>query len=129
ERAPSAVGVEILVRDARVNVAARNIAPVVLARVERAHARGLKGREYTVAQALFDEHVERRVVARGLGEPERFGLAPEAEPEVGQAPANLRAAVALVAQGEYRVVVALRYRVAVAAAPSHALAVGLDDAR
>ena len=50
-----------------VNVAARNVAPVVLARVERAHARGLEGREYDVTQALFDERVERRVVARGLG--------------------------------------------------------------
>jgi hypothetical protein len=127
EGAAASVAVSVQVGDGRVHAPARDVRP--LRRAEGAHARGLGGREDDVAQALLGERVERGAVAGRLGQPERLGLAAEAAAEVGHAPAHLRAAVALVAEGEDGVVVALRDGVAVAAARGRALAVGGEDAR
>src|SRR5215208_1718610 len=125
--ATRAVAVQVLVGDGRVDAPVGGVLP--RAGAGGAHGPGLEGREDDVAQPLVDERRERRVVAGRLGEPERLGLPAEAAAEVGQPPAYLRAPVALVAEREDRVVVALRDGVAVAAVAQRTLAVGLNNPR
>src|SRR5262249_11884223 len=89
-------------------------------------ALGLAPRASGVAHALSDQGLERVLIGRGLGEPQRLGVAAEAEAKIGQAPAHLRAPVALVHEGKDGVVVALRDGVAVAQSPA-AHAIGFED--
>ncbi len=77
--------------------------------------------------ALLRHEVEDPAADGGLGEPHAFGLAAEAVLEVGDAPADLGAGVALVGERHDDVVVDLRDGRAVAAVALGAGAVGVED--
>src|SRR5207248_2797583 len=79
-----------------------------------AHANALIGREDGEADPLVEQRAQRIGVGGGLGQPHPFGVAAETLAEVGQAPADLRPAVALVAERKDGVRVRLRDGVAVA---------------
>ena len=72
-------------------------------------------REDGELDALLGQEVEDGAGDGGFGEPHAFGLAAEAVLEVGDAPADLGAGVALVGERHDDVVVDLRERGAVAA--------------
>ena len=107
----------------RIDRARRHVEPVA------AVARGLRlvRREDGEREPLVEERLHRRHRHRRLGQPHGVGAPPEAALEVGQAPADLRAPVALVAQGQDGVVVRLRDGVAEAARGQRAR-VGDEDA-
>ncbi len=123
---PRAIAMEIPVRDARIDAAVADVGPVVLA--QGPHAFGLVGREDCEGESFVDERREGRVVARRFGEPERLGLSSEAMAEIGDAPAHLRQAIALVAEGQDRVVIALGDGIAVPFVGQRAHAVGPENA-
>src|SRR5262245_15707102 len=114
----------VAIGDARVDVAAAN---VTKGSAGSPDARRLTRREDGPAQALVDEDAERAIVARGLGQPHRLGGATEAVAEFDETPAHLGAQIAIVAERQDGVVVALRHGVAVTALAG-ALAVGREDA-
>ena len=78
-----------------------------------AHAGSLSRREEREAHALLRKHLERLAVRGRLREPHPVGLAPEATPEVGQAPSHLGDFVAAAAERKDRVSVRLRDRIPV----------------
>ena len=81
----------------------------------------LAGRQDREPDPLLGQDRQRAVVDRGLGQPEAVGGAAEAVPEVGEAPADLGAQVAVVAERQDGVAVPLGDRPA-------AGAIGVDDA-
>ena len=91
-----------------------------------AQAGGLGRGQEREANALLRQHLERLAVRRGLREPHPVGLATEAMPEVGQAPAHLGDLVATAAERQDRVPVRLRDRVPVSSRRA-ARPVGLQD--
>src|SRR5712691_6982359 len=65
----------------------------------------------------------------GFRKPQRFRITAKAMTKVSDAPANLRAKIAFVAERQNRVTVSLRNRVAVATMLHCAFAIGSNDAR
>src|SRR5205085_2892718 len=98
-------------------------------RADGPDALGLMRRENDKLEFCINQCAERCIVGGRFRQPQRFGIAPEALAKVVQAPANLCAAVALVAERQDRVMIALRDGVAVPAVSARARAVGFDDAR
>jgi hypothetical protein len=94
---------------------------VPLGRPRRSHGGDLVGRQDGEADALLGQRGQDPIVDRGLGQPQALGRPAEAVAEVGQAPADLRAQVPVVAQREDGV--AVRLGDGPARGP-----VGLDDA-
>src|ERR1041384_3879610 len=112
---------------ARIDVAVNDALPSLHA--DGADALGLMRRENDELEALVNQRAERRIVGGRFGQPQRFGVAPEALAKVVQAPTNFCAAVALVAERQGRVMITLRDGVAVPVVSATACAVGFDDAR
>ena len=77
------------------------------AAVEGADGEGLARRQDRRPHALLDQHGEHAVVDRGLRQPHRRRRPAEAGVEVGEAPADLGADVALVGERQDQVVVRL----------------------
>src|SRR5205085_9337273 len=111
-------GIDVAVNDALPNI-----------RTDGPDALGLMRRENDELESCINQRAERRVVGGRFGQPQRFGGAPEALTKVVQAPTNFCAAVALVAERQDRVMIALRDGVAVPFVAACACAVGFDDAR
>ena len=113
DRARPVGGVDPAVGAMHVDGAGADVVPLgVVLGLEGADCGRLVGRQDGEAHALFGEHAQHVVVHRGLGEPDALGVAAEAVAEVGEAPAHLRARVALVGEGEDQVVVGLGDRAA-----------------
>src|ERR1051325_2230171 len=98
DRATAPVAVKIFVSARGVDLPVVNTQPLCAGCGDVAHALGLMRREDNVAQPLIDQRAEREVVAGRLGQPKRFGLAPETILKISQAPANLRATIVRVTQ-------------------------------
>src|SRR5882724_4617570 len=94
-----------------------------------ADARGLVRRENDEPQSGVDQLAHHLVIARSLWQPHRFRIALEAFAEICQAPTNLSAAVALVAQGKDGMPIRLSDRVAMTATHTRAGLIGVDDPR
>ena len=78
------------------------------------YKRQLVGREEDEADAVLGEKIQRFKINGGFRKPHAFRQAPEATAEVGDAPANLRNAVAGIGQRHDDVVVDLSHGRAVA---------------
>src|SRR5947209_11088253 len=95
----------------------------------RSHASGLMRRQNQKAQSFVDQCGHYKIVARGFGQPQRFGIAHETIAKIGNAPANLSTSIAFIAEGQDRVAISLSDRVAMTTALVPALTIGVDDAR
>src|SRR5712664_80847 len=91
---------------------ARIVNPVAIAR--GSDTRRLMGGENYKPHTFFNQCVHHRVVTRSLWQPHRFSLTLKAVAKISQAPTNLCAQVAIVAQRQNRVPISLSDRVAMA---------------
>src|SRR5713226_7166847 len=127
DRTARAVTMEVTVGDARVDAAVGNVAPFLGS--DWAHTLSLMRRQDRVRHPGVDQGFEGCVVACGLRHPEGFRITAKAITKIRDAPNHLRAAVALVAKRQNRMIVALSDRIAMAVSLACALPVGLEDAR
>ena len=90
-------------------------------------ALALVRRQHRELDAVLGQQLQRFVVRRGLGQPHALGKRAEVVLVVGDAPADLRDAVAAVGQRQNDVVVDLRHRRAVAAKALAAAALAIQN--
>src|ERR1044072_556479 len=112
------------VRCAGIDVVLVYLAP---ARPGTANACALMRRKNHETHSLVYQRGDDAVIAGSLGQPNGFGLTFEAMTKIRQTPANLRAQIAFVAQGEDRMTVGLRDGIAMPIALPRAVAISVDN--
>src|SRR5260370_30102549 len=116
---------EVRVREAGVDADVGNVAPFLGS--DRAHALSRMRRQDRVRHPGVDQGCEGCDVACGLRHPEGFRITAKAITKIRNAPNHLRAAVALVAKRQNRMIVALSDRIAMAVPLAATLPVGLEN--
>src|SRR5687767_15953250 len=114
---------EIIVRSARID---QTIMPLLI--TNGAITRRLRRSKNHVTQSLLDQYIERRFVNCCFRQPHRLRLAPETILKVCDSPNNLRQAIPMVGQRQYRMSVLLRSSVTIARYRASALLVGSNYA-